>query len=876
MALRDLGDWLLNVPGFRHQESKVVIDAACDELGSQFHRRKEHQGIQHDWDYLLFAASFLAQSNKGAAIALRVAQTCLCDKMATDVQRDSAALILDALANHPAIELAVKRSLLRPSFQTRLPGVARLDYSRRTYEQSISIHGDKPLRVNGFQKKLWEAARNHGWISVSAPTSAGKSFILARWICNVMRSFPVTTIVYLVPTRALISQVERDLRDLFSKEELDKVSVSALPIVKPEDGTDVIRQRVLVFTQERLHILFSAQPNLAVQALIVDEAHKVGDPQRGVLLQDVIERLSIANPNLSVLFASPMTSNPELLLADARPGTWTTSVTSEDVTVTQNLFWVSQRSQKPKVWDIKLCMHDESIELGEVELSSKPSSDSKRLSFIAHAIGGSSHGNVVYVNGAADAEKIAGQIFDLIGTDIEGESGKALHSLIELAQHGVHKEFALATCLRRGVAFHYGNMPLLVREEIEHLFSTGIIKYLVCTSTLIEGVNTACRNVFMRGPTKGRSRPLSAEDFWNLAGRAGRWGKEFQGNIFCIDPDRRNLWGEDGPPRKRTRHTIRRTTDDVLATSLDLIDYIRERAPLEKAKKHPEFEHVFSYLAGIHVRHGGVLEAPWAKRYGASSLKQLAEAVKQAVDELAVEPDTLAQNPGINPFALDDLLKDFRERQGDVEELLPVDPTSNDAAKVYADIFGRLCRRACPNLGPEGGRAFMLALVVTHWMRGFPLARLIEERLKYLRKKQKPTDIATEIRNVMNEVEKIARFEAPRGLSCYCDVLRQHLIEIKREDLIGQLPQINVFLELGVSQQTQISLIGIGLSRTSAIAVSDFITPDSLTEHQVLQWLVENEKIWQNFSLPILVKKEIGRVLGQHGEMKKRSSGQKV
>src|SRR5207247_978143 len=124
-----------------------------------------------------------------------------------------------------------------------------------------------------------------------------------------------------------------------------------------------------------------------------------------------------------------------------------------------------------------------------VELDAMPSPDSKRLSFVAHAVAGTSHGNILYVNGAADAEKIAGQLYDLIGIDVEGDGAKDLQALIELAQHVVHKKFLLATYLRRGVAFHYGNMPLLIREEIERLFSAGTIKYLVCTSTLIEGVN---------------------------------------------------------------------------------------------------------------------------------------------------------------------------------------------------------------------------------------------------------------------------------------------------------------------------------------------------------------------------------------------------
>ncbi len=375
----------------------------------------------------------------------------------------------------------------------------------------------------------------------------------------------------------------------------------------------------------------------------------------------------------------------------------------------------------------------------------------------------------------------------------------------------------------------------------------------------------ACRNVFMRGPTKGRGHPLTVEDFWNLAGRAGRWGKEFQGNIFCIDPDRADLWGENGPPRNRTRQPIRRTTDEVLADASELVDFINEKAPIDKARKRPEFEHVFSYLAGIHVRHGDVLQAPWANRYGVNNLGELAESVALAVNGLIIQPEIIARNPGISPFALNDILYYFREWKGAVEDLLPADPSSNDAVNVYASIFGRLSQRACPNLGPEGGRAFMLALLVTRWMRGFPLARLIEGRINYLKKQSKVPDIAVEIRGVMNDVEQIARFEAPRGLGGYCDVLQQHLVEIGRGDLVEQLPQFSIFLELGVNQKTQISLIGIGLSRTSTISISEFITDDSMTEPQVLRWLVDNEQLWRNFSLPTLVKIEIERVLLQFG-----------
>lgn len=454
MTLRDLGCWLIDVPGFRKRADAVVVDAACGELevGTRFTRLGEHQALEHDWSYLLLCASVLSHAgdSRCPALALRIAQACLCDVSATDVLRDSAALILDALANHPVIELAVRRQLLRPSFEARLPGGARLDFDRRSLEQSIVIRGDTRLRVNRFQKQLWNEIRNAGWISVSAPTSAGKSFILARWICELMRVSEVATVVYLVPTRALISQVQRDLRDLFAREGLADASVSSLPILKVDESTPPILRRVLVFTQERLHILLSSHPDLAIRALIVDEAQKVGDRQRGVLLQDVIERLGEVNTELEVLFASPMTSNPEVLVADAGDNLAKHAFTNDDVTVTQNLFWVAQMPRKPKSWDVSLCERDASISLGSIELEASPSPESKRLSFIAHAVAGSSHGNIVYVNGAADAEKITGHLYDLIGADVD-DSSQDLQKLVELAQHVVHKKFLLATYLSHPV-----------------------------------------------------------------------------------------------------------------------------------------------------------------------------------------------------------------------------------------------------------------------------------------------------------------------------------------------------------------------------------------------------------------------------------------
>jgi hypothetical protein len=476
MAMRDIPRWLLENGGFQEHLEAVTIEMASSELGETFIHTAECDRLRHNWQYLLLAASALAVSPDGdcQAAALRIAQFCLSSDATSTAHRESAALILDILANQPAIALAIRRKLVNPGFQMRLPTPAQLESFRRGLDNSVELNDGTVITVNRFQKRFWSAAVANDWLSVSAPTSTGKSCILTRWVREYVRRVPRATVVYLVPTRALISEVERDFRVLFTASTESPAAVSSLPLRRVLSGTD---PNILVFTQERLHLLLAAVPHLKIDLLVVDEAHKIGDRQRGVLLQAVVEQVVADNPSARVIFSSPMTSNPDVLLADAGSTPSRAAFTSEDITVNQNLFWVSQRRGHPRCWEVLLCLPGRQVELGEIALPALPSPESKRLSFVTFAIGALRPGNIVYVNGAAEAEKVATQLFDLSTEGVVSDA--RIDHLVELAERTVHREFLLAKVLRRGIAFHYGNLPLLIRSEIEKLFSAGLIRYLV-------------------------------------------------------------------------------------------------------------------------------------------------------------------------------------------------------------------------------------------------------------------------------------------------------------------------------------------------------------------------------------------------------------
>ncbi|MBJ4525202.1 histidine kinase, partial [Salmonella enterica subsp. enterica serovar Typhimurium] len=107
----------------------------------------------------------------------------------------------------------------------------------------------------------------------------------------------------------------------------------------------------------------------------------------------------------------------------------------------------------------------------------------------------------------------------------------------------IHKDFSLPHLLKYGIAYHHGNLPAFIRKRIEFLYANKKIKYIFCTSTLLEGVNLPTKNVFIYPFGKANSNNGFSLDFWNLAGRAGRYKNELTGNIICIGNEE-NSWDE--------------------------------------------------------------------------------------------------------------------------------------------------------------------------------------------------------------------------------------------------------------------------------------------------------------------------------------------
>ena len=513
---------------------------------------------------------------------------------------------------------------------------------------------------------------------------------------------------------------------------------------------------------------------------------------------------------------------------------------------------MNQVPRKPTLWDIEIVDGEGVKKIGSVELQARPQPPSKRLSLVAVALGQSASSNVVYVNVPSDAEKTASQIFEALGEEADISHEPRIQALRELCQKTIHENYALGEVIQRGVGFHYGNIPLLIRTEIEKLFRDGLLRYLVCTSTLLEGVNLPCQTLFVLGPERGRGNKMTAADFWNLAGRAGRWGQEFAGNIVCVDTTNEKKWPD--PPRQRTRYPLVRATNQVLGNPSELLDYIEGGTPADGGSGSAPLEAVFSFLAARRLRGNSITELPGVS---GADLEQLEAAVDASLAGLEVPVEIVERHAGISPVSMQRLLIELAS-QDDPSELLVSLPESDDALETLLAALGRIKRTLGGDFGLSG-RQYALSLLITRWMRGLPLAVLIAERIRYESTRPRPPSIATSIRRTMADVEKIARFEAPKYLACYLDLLRVDFERRGIEDQLIDLPDVAMLLELGVSRMTELSMISLGLSRTTAVALSEHIIDDELDKSDCLRWLRQRDI--EALGLPVLVQLEIEALL---------------
>jgi len=376
--------------------------------------------------------------------------------------------------------------------------------------------GDATLTDTQYQ--IAERMRGEDFFSFSGPTSLGKSFILKDAIYDMVRrpDLDQHCVVVLVPTKALIGQTAADLRELLR--DVPEVNVATFPTL-PLFLRKTYPRTVFVLTPERL-LRYLSDPVRDIDYLIVDEAQKIiakNDARSSIYYHAIVETTRRFATKL--VFASPSIQNPELFLELFGKAT-NGALAVQERTVAQQRYFVDLLDRSQYYFPTGA---------GEGTRVSRPPTARTAVELVISL--STARKSIVYINSSAKSSEFALDLARALPEVIDPK----IEALIKFVKESIHKDYFLVTTLAHGVAFHHGKMPQEVRDRVEACFAdpTSQLKYVVCTSTLLEGVNLPAKNIFVLNDTHGPST-FGKIDFENLAGRAGRLTYDFSGNVICV------------------------------------------------------------------------------------------------------------------------------------------------------------------------------------------------------------------------------------------------------------------------------------------------------------------------------------------------------
>jgi helicase len=375
------------------------------------------------------------------------------------------------------------------------------------------------------QASVRRAIVENQFISISAPTSAGKSYSIRDFIAD-----QTGDAVVVVPSRALIAEYINSMRRVFGKNK--SVVVSAFV-----DDVFKIRhlRHIFVLTPERARELFLIRSRLNVEVFFFDEAQMSEEKSRGVVFDVLVRRVRKIFPLAKLIFAHPFVDNPGAQFKKHSIGTKSSYSQAYTYGTVGKISVFKHRTNKRDYYFSPFFPAGHKI-ANCVEFPG---------GFEAFAFS-KGHSILIYVSKASIYNGKFSEPFQVHIDRLPKLTSKIALEIIELiknmlgADDNDHRS-GLVTLLKKGVVIHHGSVPLDVRFLIEDFIRQGFARICFATSTLAQGINMPFDIVWLDSMRiMGDGEDDKALAFKNLIGRAGRLSatNEFDyGYVFTFSPD---------------------------------------------------------------------------------------------------------------------------------------------------------------------------------------------------------------------------------------------------------------------------------------------------------------------------------------------------
>lgn len=354
------------------------------------------------------------------------------------------------------------------------------------------------------QKILESHEKNFAFV---APTSFGKSEIIYQ---HILKNTEVNNIGIIVPTKALIDQVYREIKKI--------EGLNRKVIIHDQNYDSENDSRVLaIITQERgLKLL---EQNMIFDSLYIDEAHELFSfdfrnklENRSVLLTRLIRISRELNSEINVYYFSPMIQNVNSL-----------QLKNEQISI--DYFSIKNNL---KVLDIKYINDENSVFAYEPHLG------------LLYEIGQTDNNFDYIINESKKykkslhflyrprfIEQYAKELFENLPETTN--QSQTLDYLIEELKEIVHPRFKLIKYLEKGIIYLHGRIPSNIRNYLlKYVREDMGVRHFIANSVVLAGMNLPIDSLFY---ISGFS---NLNDLYNLIGRVNRLNEIF-GNGGSIE-----------------------------------------------------------------------------------------------------------------------------------------------------------------------------------------------------------------------------------------------------------------------------------------------------------------------------------------------------
>lgn len=331
---------------------------------------------------------------------------------------------------------------------------------------------------------------------ISAPTSFGKTYLALEYISRHIDL--LNTIVFIVPTVSLMNELRKKCYKYFGK---------IYKIITSEAELELNRQslkKLMIFVPERINAIKVKEylEDVSIDFSVYDEIYKLNSnfEKKDSKTRDD-SRLIIMNYAYKYLIEN---SKKMLLLGpfikDVQFGKSKLNITK----YITNLNLVYN--------EVNVLEHD-SIKVNNY--------NGKEFIYFKSPDSISNFINAQDLSGLKDVE------YD---TDI-----------IDWMCSHVNKDWYYIDYIKKGIGIHHGNTPLFLRKFIEDEYANGNIHTILCTSTLVEGINTPTDQLIIY------DTPRTTFELNNLIGRVGRLNVNSpkKGRVYFTNDETNEMYQPD-------------------------------------------------------------------------------------------------------------------------------------------------------------------------------------------------------------------------------------------------------------------------------------------------------------------------------------------